>query len=46
MKSSHRIKLLPMLAVLAAICSGCNTIQGAGQDIERVGDEIEDVAQG
>ena len=33
-----------MLAVSFAI-SGCNTIQGAGKDIERGGEKIQDTAE-
>lgn len=39
------------ILTLAALCSvamfttGCNTIEGAGRDIERAGDKIEKSAQ-
>lgn len=35
-----------LLASLAALFfSGCNTVQGAGKDIEKAGDKIQDAAQ-
>lgn len=38
--------LLGMLAlVIAGAFSACNTIQGAGKDIEKAGDKIEDAAK-
>ncbi|MCB1587787.1 MAG: entericidin A/B family lipoprotein [Xanthomonadales bacterium] len=39
-------QLTAVLALLAAACAttGCNTIHGAGQDIERAGEEIQDAA--
>lgn len=43
-----KIKSLAMqAAVLVAIValSGCNTMQGAGKDIERAGEEIQEVAR-
>ncbi|NND54249.1 MAG: entericidin A/B family lipoprotein [Gammaproteobacteria bacterium] len=30
------------LMLLGALASGCETIEGAGQDIENAGDQIED----
>ena len=40
---------LPVLAVIAALLgaialSGCNTVKGAGKDIEKAGDKIQDSA--
>ena len=40
-----------LLAVLAALLTvlalaGCNTIQGAGRDIQKAGEKIEDAAKG
>jgi entericidin B len=34
-----------MLATVAALLSGCNTIAGAGKDIERGGQVIRDAAK-
>lgn len=40
-----------IILTLAALCSvavltaGCNTMQGAGKDIERAGEKIQDNAQ-
>jgi len=33
------------LLVLAGVLTGCNTVQGAGKDIERGGQKIEDAAE-
>ena len=38
------LMLLAMMGSLGAI-SGCNTVAGAGRDIERGGDKIEDAAR-
>ena len=36
---------LLLLAVLAAlVLGGCNTVQGAGKDIQKAGEKIEDAA--
>ena len=40
---------LPILAVIAVLLgamalSGCNTVKGAGKDIEKAGDKIQDSA--
>ncbi len=42
------MKLLTIIAVTASIfaLSACNTIQGAGRDLERAGQEIEEAADG
>jgi predicted small secreted protein len=34
-----------LLALVTVALSGCNTIEGAGEDIERAGEEIEDAAR-
>lgn len=39
----NRILLVALLAV-AAISAGCNTIAGAGKDIERGGEKIQKAA--
>lgn len=36
---------LPVLLVIAVLTAGCNTIRGAGQDIERGGEKIQQKAQ-
>lgn len=34
-----------LLALLASFAlSGCNTIQGVGEDVQKVGEEVEDAA--
>jgi entericidin B len=41
---SHKFKLI--LAMLAAtVLAGCNTMQGAGEDIERGGEKIQESAR-
>ena len=37
--------LAALLAALAALLAGCNTIAGAGKDIERGGQAIRDAAK-
>ena len=32
---------LPILLALAALAAGCNTIHGAGEDLERGGEKIQ-----
>ncbi len=36
---------LPILLAFAALTAGCNTMRGAGQDIERGGEKIQQKAQ-
>ena len=36
--------LLVMAAFWAMLNAGCNTVQGAGKDIEKAGDKIQDAA--
>lgn len=42
-------KVLPLLAVIFGLIgltvSGCRTMDGAGQDIEHAGEEIQDAAR-
>jgi predicted small secreted protein len=33
-----------LIGVLSILLSGCNTVEGMGEDIERGGEEIQDVA--
>jgi predicted small secreted protein len=35
---------LPILLIFAALVAGCNTMRGAGQDIERGGQKIQEGA--
>lgn len=44
-KLMNRVMLLGLLAVLAAPLAGCNTVEGMGQDIEKMGDSISDGAK-
>jgi predicted small secreted protein len=39
-----RYLALLLLALFSATLMGCNTIEGAGKDIEEAGEEIEDAA--
>lgn len=40
-----RIAAVVLVVALFAVCtSGCNTVEGAGQDIEDAGEGIEDAA--
>ena len=41
---THRIWLALMLAI-TAVTAGCNTMEGAGKDIERGGEKIQQKAQ-
>jgi len=36
--------IFALLGAFALLAAGCNTIQGAGKDVEAVGEEIQDVA--
>lgn len=38
--------LMAALAALSLALSGCNTMAGAGKDIQRAGDKIEGAAKG
>jgi entericidin B len=47
MKTSYWFKKLPLLLALLALCltfAACNTMEGAGKDIERGGEKIQDAA--
>ena len=41
-----RILALTFFLFSAIAVSGCNTIQGAGEDIENAGEELEDATEG
>ncbi len=34
--------VLAMLALMSALGTACNTLEGVGEDVEQAGDEIED----
>jgi len=40
----NKLLLLVLLAAMAGL-SGCNTIEGAGQDIQRGGEAVSDTAK-
>lgn len=41
-----RVIIAMMLALLAApLLTGCNTVEGAGRDIEGAGEAVQDAAQ-
>jgi predicted small secreted protein len=39
------IATLLALSFIAALLAGCNTVRGAGQDIQKAGSAIEDAAK-
>lgn len=41
----HSRKLLAAVLAMAAMVAGCNTMEGAGKDIERGGEKIQDGAR-
>jgi predicted small secreted protein len=45
LKEIHMRKLIAVLFLIAPLTAACNTVQGAGKDIEKVGDHIEDRAE-
>lgn len=40
-----KIWLATLLTAVAAILAGCNTIEGAGRDLERGGEKVQDTAR-
>ena len=44
MKRNLAILLLALFA--ATLLGGCNTIEGAGKDIQKAGEKVEDAANG
>jgi len=40
-----RLLSILMASIYALAITGCNTIEGAGRDIQKAGDKIEDAAQ-
>jgi len=45
MKNITRLALLIAAALSGLLNSGCNTMNGAGKDIEKAGDKIQDAAK-
>lgn len=41
----RNLYLLLLAAVAAVVLGGCNTIEGAGKDIQKAGQKIEDAAK-
>jgi predicted small secreted protein len=39
------LKIVLGLLLMAGVLAGCNTMQGAGKDIERGGEKIQDTAK-
>ena len=39
------MKPIAILLAAAFLLAGCNTVKGAGQDIQRAGEKIEDAAR-
>jgi len=39
------MKTIAILLAAAFLLAGCNTIRGAGQDIQKAGEKIEDAAK-
>ena len=44
MKRVISLMLLSMFSV--AMLAGCNTVAGAGKDVQKAGEKVEDAAQG
>lgn len=40
-----RLMLVMMLAAFSMALAGCNTIAGAGKDVQKAGEKIEDKAE-
>jgi predicted small secreted protein len=45
MKRGVRLVVAVLLTVASLAAAGCNTVRGAGQDIERGGEAIQDIAR-
>lgn len=39
------LSLLFLAVIAALVLGGCNTVQGAGKDIQKAGEKIEDAAK-
>ena len=44
MNRSTIASLLALMILSVSLLSGCNTIQGAGEDVERAGEGVQDAA--
>jgi len=44
MKNKKSFALIFLAALWTLLSCGCNTVSGAGKDIERAGDKIQDAA--
>ena len=40
-----KIWLMTIVMALSAMAAGCNTIEGAGRDLERGGEKVQDTAR-
>jgi predicted small secreted protein len=38
-------KMLFILSVMSLLLTGCNTIQGIGKDVEKLGEKVQDVGK-
>jgi entericidin A len=45
MRSFPAVRRVLVIAVAVLVLAGCNTIQGAGKDIKRAGEKIEEAAR-
>lgn len=45
MKNKTLLALLAAAALASLLTTGCNTMNGAGKDIEKAGDKIQDAAK-
>ena len=44
MKRVLSMMLVPLLSIV--LLAGCNTVAGAGKDVQKVGEKVEDAAKG
>ncbi|HMN35311.1 MAG TPA: entericidin A/B family lipoprotein [Chiayiivirga sp.] len=42
---TRNLRLLLLAIAAAVVLGGCNTIEGAGKDIQKAGEKIEDAAK-
>ena len=40
-----KVFLVTMVMAVSAVLAGCNTIEGAGRDVERGGEKLQDTAR-
>ena len=45
MFKTYKFLMVTTLLILGLGLSGCNTVSGAGQDIENAGESVQDIAQ-